>query len=247
MNNLLTSLAVILGVIFGLSLAIFITNIVQPSNANVVFNNQITATATPIPTPTPIWSNKYYAHIDIKATVFWIGEKATNANDYIPNADSAWDTNWQVHFGGIDTPNSRNGYYPKNFRPKENPFYFALPYNEFDGSTKKESVKNIPWFSVNTPIDKPVLKNRWIKVKFNDEVCYAQWEDVGPFEDDDFNYVFGTQKPKNERAGIDLSPALRDCLKMKTNSLVSWQFIDDESVPDGPWKEIITTSLVNWK
>ncbi len=87
-------------------------------------------------------------------------------------------------------------------------------------------------------------------------VCYGQLEDAGPYEYDDTAYVFGdgSVQPKNKdanNAGMDVSPALRDCLKFDglntdTNK-IDWQFINEKDVPDGPWKKIVTTSQINWK
>jgi hypothetical protein len=74
-------------------------------------------------------------------------------------------------------------------------------------------------------------------------VAYGQWEDVGPFGEDDEVYVFGKKNPKsqkNDNAGIDLSPAISDYLGLNGKEKVSWQFIEEEAVPKGPWKEIIT-------
>jgi len=206
-----------------------------------------TPTASASPIPTPIWSEQYPVHKNIYATLFWVGEKASGANDYIPNEASAWNSLWLENFGGIDNPYTREGYFPKGFTPKENPFYFALPYNDFSNSGRKASAAFIPWYYSDVSDTVSLLKNRWIKIKHKNEICYAQWEDVGPFEEDDYDYVFLNKKPKNERAGIDLSPSLKHCLKMATNGNVDWQFIDEVQVPDGPWKEIITTSQVNWR
>jgi hypothetical protein len=60
-------------------------------------------------------------------TMFWVGEPSGKENKFIPNTCSYWDDNWQEHFGGIDDPLHRNGFYPAAFTPKQNPFYFALP------------------------------------------------------------------------------------------------------------------------
>lgn len=197
-----------------------------------------------LPSPTPL-TEKYPLHTRIKATLFWVGEKATQDNDYIPNHASAWDSQWLDHFGGIDNPYNRNGYLPKNFTPKENPFYVALPYNDLEGNGQRKN-KPLPWINPQLSEGQSQLKNRWVKVIYKKEVCYAQWEDVGPFENDDYDYVFNAQVPKEDRAGLDLSPAARHCLKMATNDLVNWQFVDGADVPEGPWREIITTSLTNW-
>lgn len=189
--------------------------------------------------------NPYQVHKKIYATMFWVGEDSSDENDYIPNKTSAWDIDWMNNFGGIDNPYKREGFYPESFKPKENPFYIALPYTEYDDLGLKTNASKIPWYSEYIP-ETSLLKNRWVKITYENKICYGQWEDVGPFEDDDVDYVFGTNSPKNKRAGIDLSPALRTCLKMATNDYVEWQFIDAKFVPEGPWKEIITTTQINW-
>src|SRR5438874_2455120 len=62
------------------------------------------------------------------ATVFWVGEGPTADNGFIANVKNAWDGEWQAHYGGVDDPHDRCGYWPCSFRPRENPFYIALPY-----------------------------------------------------------------------------------------------------------------------
>ncbi len=245
-------LTILAGIIAGIFLGwiLVATNTHNDAKEKYARSNNNLITITPTPTsfpPTPIWSHAYPVHRDIYATMFWVGEKATDENDYIPNEASAWDTHWLDNFGGIDNPYTREGNYPKGFIPKQNPFYFALPYNDFSDSGRKENATRIPWYFTEITGDYSYLKNRWIRIKHNDQICYAQWEDVGPFEDNDIEYVFGSAKPKNERAGIDLSPALKGCLHMATNDYVDWQFVNEAEVPEGPWKEIITTSQVNWR
>lgn len=181
-------------------------------------------------------------------TVFWVGEEAGEDNDYISNIQSAWDDSWMSHYGGLDSPDERCGYQPCSFTPQENPFYFALPYNDLDDNDyPKESVKQIAWYSPQ-PQSSSILKNRWIEINYQDNTCYAQWEDVGPNGEDDFNYVFGENKmPKNTfglKAGLDISPAVRDCLKMAENDITYWRFIDFSEIPKGPWTEIVTSSKV---
>jgi hypothetical protein len=77
-------------------------------------------------------------------------------------------------------------------------------------------------------------------------MCYAQWQDVGPFEVDDFDYVFGaTPNPRNTfdlKAGLDVSPAVWHYLGMDDNEVTAWRFADVAHVPQGPWTEIVTTS-----
>jgi hypothetical protein len=181
-------------------------------------------------------------------TLFWVGEGADSSNNFISNVPSYWDEEWQTHFGGVDSPASRCGYRPCSFVPKENPFYVALPYGEIDPQTGelKPSARGIPWFG-----EEPLLKNRWVEVLYAYKVCYGQLEDVGPNETDDYGYVFGgKQIPQNtfgEHAGLDISPALWECLGLRDNAPVAWRFVREESVPAGPWRETITRSGVYWK
>lgn len=200
---------------------------------------------TPKPSPEPIPNPKPATYKNVIATVFWVGEASDAENGFIPNHESFWDSFWMEHFGGVDDPTHRCGYNPCKFTPKENPFYFALPYGDRDEDGKtKDSLKNIPWYKSFDPETTSLLKNTWIEVKYGSKICYAQWEDVGPFETDDFSYVFGNAKPKNpfgEKAGLDLSPATWDCLGMQDNDYTEWRFVKDSEVPPGPWQTTITT------
>lgn len=195
----------------------------------------------PAPAPATGGSNQsssYPVHSDITTTWFYVGEGATADSGYIPNVQSAWDGNWAAHFGGIDDPKNRNGYYPAGFTPKENPFYVALPYNNFTNS----NAADVMYWDGN-------CKNRWIKIMANGKTAYGQWEDVGPWLSNDAAYVFGTAAPKNtnlSHAGLDVSPAIRDYLGLGDVSKTSWQFVDEGDVPSGPWKNIVTTSGPSW-
>jgi hypothetical protein len=197
-------------------------------------------------------SNQYFPHKNITVTYFWAGEEAGADNKNISNLPSAWDEQWVKHFGGVDDPNKRTGFFPAKFVPKENPFYFALPYNDFDenGNRKKEVYSLIPWANEkNWGQLESVCKNRWIKIMKGGKEAYAQWQDVGPFKEDDKNYVFGTAAPKsktNNNAGLDVSPAVRDYLSLSDVDKADWQFVDSSAVPDGPWKKIVTTSQCYW-
>jgi hypothetical protein len=195
----------------------------------------------------------YPLHENINVTVFWIGEEGNVGNGFIPNTESSWDNSWVEHFGGVDDPDNRDGYYPSGFTPLENPFYFALPYNDFDNEgNRKVNADNVVYWADSQDWDdtESMCKNRWIKIVKNGRMAYAQWEDVGPFWDDDYDYVFGINKPKTDSegvAGLDVSPAVRDYLKLSDFDTVSWQFVDAELVPGGPWREIVTESGVYWE
>lgn len=188
--------------------------------------------------------DSFPVHQDITATVFWVGEKG--------NTSSSWDEDWVARFGGIDDPENRHGWYPKNFEPQENPFYVALPYSEFaPGGRKSEAADLIYWSNEKAFGRKESMcKNRWVAIERDGIICYAQWEDTGPFITDDAAYVFGNARPSNrhnDSAGIDVSPAVRDFLEFDGMAKVAWKFVAEAEVPDGPWKEVVTTSGTNWK
>jgi hypothetical protein len=186
-------------------------------------------------------AEKYPWHSNIVTTVFWIGE-TPSGNNPVPNRSSAWDSNWSRNFGGSDSPapGERKGFIPARFVPRQNPFYLALPFNDVSGGrTKPESYKIIPWFrDAFEKSGQSVLKGRWVAIQNGNRICYAQWEDVGPFRSDHWEYVFGSDRPRpnlNRGAGLDVSPAIRDYLKLGDNALTDWRFVDFQEVPPGPW------------
>ena len=178
---------------------------------------------------------------NITTTVFWVGEPAA-INNPVANDKSAWDGGWLSSYGGYDNPNpgARVNFVPLSFLPRQNPFYVALPYNDVDNHhTKPEAAQVIPWFSGTFVRDgQSVCKGRWLAIRHNNRVCYAQWEDVGPFATDHWQYVFGNERPRpnrNQDAGLDVSPAVRDYLGLAGLDVCDWKFVDSRSVPAGPW------------
>ena len=171
--------------------------------------------ASPSPALSGVWKQ------NISATVFWVGEPSRE-NDP-GNLQSAWDQDW------IHTARTQNA------------FYVALPYNDVqNGHTKPEATRVVPWFATAFVRDgQSVLKDRWVAIRKGNLVCYAQWEDVGPFCVDHWQYVFGSERPrpnKNRDAGIDVSPAVRDYLGMSGMDSCDWRFASEEEIPRGPWR-----------
>jgi hypothetical protein len=165
----------------------------------------------------------------------WVGETGSGT----ANTHSAWEQNWVSRYGGVDDPVRRKGYEPAGFRPQENPFYAALPYCDMeDGRLKTEAAKVVPWFiaSFRGP-GQSVGRGRWLEIRRGLKSCYALWEDVEPLRIDSAGYVFGNERPSNvnHAAGIDVSPAVRDYLGLRSLDLVDWRFVEQTDVPAGPW------------
>jgi formylglycine-generating enzyme required for sulfatase activity len=178
---------------------------------------------------------------DIVSRVFCIGGKTTGGQR------SAWDANWMANYGGFDDPDPAQRtaeFTPKGFTPGLNPFYVALPYNDCLSyeEHKPEAAKIIPWFKKSfVKPGRSVLRGTWLAIRYGDKVCYAQWEDCGPFQDNDSDYVFGTARPRNREqngAAIDLSPSVRDYLNLTSGEKVDWRFVDVGEIPAGPWSKL---------
>ncbi len=175
-----------------------------------------------------------------------LGRRERHAGNPVPNRSSCWDDHWAENYGGNDprTPASaRADYIPAGFAPGQNPFYIALPYNDMEhGTHKAEASQMIPWFAKDYKgSSKSVCQGRWIAIRFGGKVCYAQWEDAGPFSTDHWQYVFGNDRPRpnlNRGAGLDVSPAVRDFLGMNSTDVTDWKFVDFEEVPTGALGEI---------
>jgi hypothetical protein len=179
---------------------------------------------------------------NIVTTVFWVGELAS-VNNPVSNDKSSWDLSWIANYGGFDPPetSNRRNYLPVAFVPRQNPFYVALPYNDLiRGQFKSEAPLVIPWFrKAYTGPGQSVCKDHWLAIRKGGRICYAQWEDCGPFRTDHFQYVFGNERPKpnaNFGAGLDVSPAVRDYLGLQSTDVTDWQFVEVQDVPPGPWR-----------
>jgi hypothetical protein len=163
----------------------------------------------------------------------------------VPNRTSSWDKQWARNYGGLDDPDpaNRSNYRPAKFRPRQNPFYCALPYNDkANTGHRPEAPRVVPWFK--EAYQGPAVstcKDRWVAIRKGNRVAYAQWEDAGPFRTDHWQYVFGNERPKpnlNKGAGLDVSPGVRDYLGLKPTDLTDWRFVDFSEVPRGPWSSL---------
>ncbi len=215
---------------------------------------------------------RYLVHRDVPATIFWVGEPATKQNGCTANLASAFDHDWVGAYGGCDAASPRvsdpDGWNrPASFVPSQNPYYFALPYG---GNPDAPFREEIPWIEdrPDAASAREAVKDRWIAVRSRgptgDRTCYAQWEDVGPFCADDVAYVFGGAPPRNDgqscegagptsaaangtASGLDVSPAVADCLGVRFETglvRVDWWFVDDDDVPEGPWRRVVTRAPV---
>jgi TonB family protein len=179
---------------------------------------------------------------NVVTTVFWVGQEHVTGKTS-PQHQSVWDKDWLKNFGGVDTPElaARHDYIPISFVPRQNPFYCALPYNDVEqGQFKPEAPIVIPWFKqVHAEPGQSVCKDRWVAIQKGDRICYAQWEDCGPFRTDHFQYVFQNERPApnaSNGAGLNVSPAVRDHLGLAPTDVADWRFVELSDVPPGPWR-----------
>ncbi|MDE1170625.1 MAG: hypothetical protein PW734_05340 [Verrucomicrobium sp.] len=185
-------------------------------------------------------------HRHIVTTVFWIGADPNHLTA-TQNFSSAWDAQWIKTYGGTDAPDRHAGLLPKRFAPTENPFYVALPFN--DVSNPDLARKYVPWYSAVLHNDHPYVsqcKGRWVQIRGGDgHIAYAQWQDVGPLRTDHAAYVFGSDRPRDfTRAGLDISPAVRDYLGLSDKEETDWRFVEDADVPAGPWRTYAEQAVI---
>ncbi|MBJ8337279.1 hypothetical protein JGU71_00140 [Antrihabitans sp. YC3-6] len=216
-------------------------------------------------------SKNYPWHTNIVSTTFWVGEvldpNAVDGSQMV----SAYDANWYANFGGCDgvvadgrcqtEPRSaQNDYFPTRITPLQNPFYLDLPYDDINiEANLRGRAEVVPWADEPEYLGRAedrsfsFMKNRWVKLKKGDRICFGQVQDAGPARYDDARYVFGADdaRPANTRfnnAGLDVSPALNGCLGFQdldgSRDRVDWAFVDEAAVPEGPWTRIVTTSPV---
>lgn len=189
---------------------------------------------------------------NIVTTYFWIGQGSSGYNS-MTNYKSAWDGSWTKNYGGEDCPKKRfSGAYvgtvslPDTFAPTLNPFYIALPYNDI--KYPKLSKKYVPWWDHDAWRKSPYrsqCKGRWVMIEYEGKVCFAQWEDVGPFRYDHAAYVFGNERPQiHSKAGLDVSPAVRDYLGLSGLNKTNWRFVEADEVPYGPWIKYAEQAIV---
>lgn len=212
----------------------------------------------------------YPWHRRIVSTTFWVGEVFDVGAADGSQVYSTYDDAWQRHYGGCDgilvskvcrteRRTAANGYYPTSMKPRENPFYLDLPFDDVNDPIALASrMRVVPWagrLSAARATDQRVslMKNQWVELRRGSHRCFGQVEDAGPGKYHDARYVFGTkdQRPANRRyggAGIDVSPALNGCLGFRElngqGDRVDWRFVDAKDVPAGPWRRIVTTSGV---
>ena len=181
-------------------------------------------------------------------TIFWIGERPTARNP-VPNNRSAWDANWARNYGGYDNPDPRfrSNFIPIGMFPRQNPFYCALPYCDIIRGKTKPEVSVVPWF--RDCFEKPgksVLKGRWVAIHHAGQNLFRPVGGLRSIPDRPLAVCLWKQsggsiidRPRpnlNRGAGLDISPAARDYLRMEKNDICDWKFVDSTSVPDGPWK-----------
>ena len=65
--------------------------------------------------------------------------------------------------------------------------------------------------------------------RVNGRIAYAQWSDCGPFGADEWQYVFGNERPKPNLGGgaaLSVSPATRDFLGLAASDTTDWRFVE---------------------
>ncbi|KAF2078286.1 hypothetical protein CYY_000378 [Polysphondylium violaceum] len=200
----------------------------------------------------------FTTHYNIKTILHTLGDP--NIELFSGHQEStAWNADWYGKMGM--TTLEKCPYFQDFMLSNENYYFCTLPYNDIDKYGRKSSAHLIPWATLNDPQDHSILKNKWIRVAHKNSFAFCQIEDVGPENDDDFHYVFGASHsiPESSVGGLAISPIVANFLgimskfyenydsngKLTTTDedvRCSWQFFQEEDVPEGPWKKRVTRS-----
>ena len=87
----------------------------------------------------------YPWHTHIVSTTFWVGEIFDPSAPDGSQVYSTYDSQWERHYGGCDgvvrrgrceteRRLARRQFFPSSMRPRENPFYLDLPFDDLDES-----------------------------------------------------------------------------------------------------------------
>jgi len=199
--------------------------------------------------PIRVSHNIYPWRTYIVTTEFWIGEGSTPISS-TTNVQSSWDEEWMQKNRGSDSPYDRNGYASGSHASTLNPFYCALPFNDLAFPDKTRDWLPHGWY--RHPVDGKQVsacQHRWVEIKNSrGDLCYAQWEDVGPLTYDDAEYVFGGARPRGlgtDHAGLDVSPDVYDYLGLNDrNRYTAWRFVDEADVRPGAWLKLDEQAVI---
>jgi hypothetical protein len=174
-----------------------------------------------VPALTHKQTHRYPWHDHITTTVFWIGDKSNRVTSGL---------NWVPNAAGVNDQRLPDGH-------ALNPYYFALPFNDLNHPDLADKWLPAGWSRPNKPsTPRSACLDRWIEIKnAKGQICFAQWKDFGPVRDDDASYVFGVEHPAAPFRGLDVSPAVAKKLGIDRSASLSWRFVDDEDVKEGPW------------
>jgi hypothetical protein len=232
-----------------------------PSSAATTLATTAVATYTvpARPTPPPLSDfdfvtpkanhNIYPWRTYILTTEFWIGEGATPISS-TTNVQSSWDEEWMQKNRGTDSPYNRNGYASGSHASTLNPFYCALPFNDLAFPDKAQNWLPHGWYRRPTEGKQTsACQHRWVEIKNSrGDICFAQWEDVGPLTYDDAEYVFGGARPRglgSDHAGLDVSPACYEYLGLNDrNRFTAWKFVDESDVRPGAWLKLDEQAVI---
>ena len=161
-----------------------------------------------IPTSSRPAVQRYPWKMNIVTTVFWVGEEAAETIRCLTTRvrgiligqriTAARTTRSRAHAGITFQSRSSRGRILSTSR--------CLITTSRTANSSPEAPLVIPWFKQSyTGPGQSVCRHRWIAIRKGNRLCYAQWEDCGPFRTDHFQYVFGNERPKpnlNHGAGL---------------------------------------------
>ena len=144
------------------------------------------------------------------------------------------------HFGGVDSPSTERLFSGGLHAQAKSVLCGSAFRRGGPGWQPQGGRKKDPGFGESR---EPLTRNRWVEIRYKDKSCYAQWQDVGPMGEDDFDGCSGT--PRSPRTGRAQGrpryfAAAAQYLGVEGSARTEWRFVDEAQVPGGPWKTIVT-------
>ena len=197
-----------------------------------------------VPTTSRFSSSRYPWKTDIVTTVFWIGEHAdreqsrSESQEFLGLATGraiTAVTTAPIPHGGTTTSRSISS------RGRIR-FTVALPYNDVTHGQFKPEARDWSFRGFDRHSCSRGIRFAKIAGSRSAEAIGSATRNgkiVGrsaPTISNTFSRTNARRPNLNHGAGLDVSPAVRDYLGLRTDVLTDWQFVEVRDVPPGPWR-----------
>ena len=201
------------------------------------------------PRTAPQSPGTYPWRLNITATVFWVGEDATERNP-VANHKSSWDSAWKESFGGFDNPDPLHrtmDFGPRLSSPGRIPFMWPFPTTT---SARGAQAGGLPRHPLVPPKfsgkGQSVCKGRWVQIIYNKRSCFCPMGGLRPVHHGRTGPTSLATSPRQHAQQGSRNrhfPAVRDYLGIPGGTaIVHWRFVEFYRIPAAPGPSGETTT-----